>query len=286
MKPRDGSDIGFTAFFTGEIWRRNGLSAPFLGTRAGRLFYQAAQPFEQSALRLLGTNHEVILLQRHHLIDLLARRAIGEHGVTQVVELACGLSPRGTRFCHEFGEGLLYVEADLPEMAARKRRLLEGAGELSERHRVVRCNILARDTDESLEALVSRELDPARKTLVITEGLINYFDTATMQAFWSRLATALGAFPEGHYLTDLYSGFGIGDSRAARLMKKLLATATRRRVTLHFDDEAEVAATFQAAGFAEVRLHRPEAYAGAVLEMPRSRRPSVVRVLSASPCAR
>lgn len=283
MPPRDDSDIGFTALFTGEIWRRNGLAAPSLGTRTGRLFYRAARPFERLALHLLGTNQEIILLQRHRLIDHLTRHTIREQGVTQVVELACGLSPRGTRFCREFGDGLLYVEADLPDMAARKRRLLGRAGELGERHRVVNCNILARDSEDALESVLQRELDPSRNTLVITEGLINYFDTATMQVFWSRLAAALGAFPAGYYLSDLYSGFSVGRSRSSRLMKELLAAATRRRVTLHFQSEAEVEEAFRAAGFAGLQLHEPEAYSSVLDDMPRSRqrRPSVVRVLSA-----
>ena len=38
-----------------------------------------------------------------------------------MLELACGLSPRGFRFTRKYGGRIRYVEADLPAMAARKK---------------------------------------------------------------------------------------------------------------------------------------------------------------------
>lgn len=276
----DSSGISFTAFYTGEVWRRHGLSAPFLSSMQGRALYLAGRPVEWAGKLLLGMNNEIMLLQRHRILDHLLEKAILEEGVTQVVEIACGLSPRGTLMMQRFaGRGLVYLEADLPGMAARKRKLLADAGVSSTGHRVIDINILAQDTTESMEAVFARELDPARKTVVITEGLINYFDYATIHGFWTRLASALTRFPVGIYLTDLYPDFrwhpGV---RVANAFKSGLALATRSSVTLHFDSEQAVTDGFGEAGFSSTRVHLPESWYG-VLDIPVSSSPSLVRVI-------
>ena len=76
---------------------------------------------------LIGRDAELLFLEQ----------AIEQHGVSQVIEVAAGLSARGWRFVERYGDQLTYVETDLPEMAARKRRALERIGTLSERHRVI-----------------------------------------------------------------------------------------------------------------------------------------------------
>lgn len=276
----DSSGISFTAFYTGEVWRRHGLSVPFLASPQGRALFFAARPVEMLGRALLGTNNEILLLQRHHIIDHVLEKAVLEEGYTQIVEIACGLSPRGTVMSRRFaGSDIRYIEADLPGMAGRKRHLLEKAGELNACHRVIDINILERDTPDALETVFARELDPARKTLVITEGLINYFDYATIHGFWTRLAACLGSFPGGIYVTDLYPDYrwhrGV---RVARAFKAVLAAATRSNVTLHFGNEAEIGAGFRGAGFSRTRVHLPESYYG-MLDIPVMRTPSLVRVV-------
>lgn len=176
-------------------------------------------------------------------------------------------------------KGLVYLEADLPGMAARKRALLAQAGVSDHRHRVIDLDILKQGVEESLESVFARELDPARKTVVITEGLINYFDYQTIHGFWTRLAQALKPLPLGIYLTDLYPNFrwhpGV---RLANAFKGGLAVATRSRVTLHFESEKAVLAGFGDAGFRSTRVHLPESWYG-VLDIPVSRIPSMVRVV-------
>jgi O-methyltransferase involved in polyketide biosynthesis len=276
----DSSGISFTAFYTGEVWRRHGLSVPFLASKQGRLLWLAGRPMEWAGLALLGGNNETLLLQRHHIIDHILEKAILEEGFTQIIEIACGLSPRGTIMSRRFaGSDIHYVEADLPGMAGRKRHLLEKAGELNARHRVIDIDILARGTPDALESVFARELDPKRKTLVITEGLINYFDYATIRGFWMRLSSVLKGFPAGIYVSDLYPNFQWHRSvKVANAFKSLLAVATRSSVTLHFESEQAVHEGFAEAGFASTRVHLPESYYG-VLDIPVMRAPSLVRVI-------
>lgn len=274
----DTSGISFTALYTGEVWRRNGLSAPFLTSRLGQSLYLAAKPFEWLSKAAWGANNELILLQRHRIIDHLLEEAISACPDLQVVEIACGLSPRGVRFCERYPE-LTYLEADLPEMAARKRTLLQAAGRLTARHRVVECNILAEDGDIALEAVFARELDGQRPVVVITEGLINYFSLETVSGFWRRLAQLLKTFPSGSYLTDLYPGYEWHSFvRVANRLKGALALATHAEVNLHFGNDQEAISHFRECGFEQARVHVPECYYGA-LDIPVQRIPSVVRIV-------
>ena len=55
---------------------------------------------------------------------VLLERAIEAGGVTQVIELACGLSPRGWRFANRYGERLRSIEADLSERPLHLRTFI------------------------------------------------------------------------------------------------------------------------------------------------------------------
>src|ERR671938_1527773 len=154
MLLRRGSDaISPTAHYTGHVWSRNGLSHPELATLEGRLMFDALAPAMVASRVLGGPTLEGLLLARHRIIDELLARAIDAGRVSQVIEIACGMSPRGWRFTTRYGDRLTYVEADLPAMAARKRRALERMGSLSERHRVVDVDALVDEGPLSLAGL-------------------------------------------------------------------------------------------------------------------------------------
>src|SRR3954469_16681106 len=128
MLPRGSDAISPTAHYTGAVWARNGLSHPALETLEGRFMVESTRPAELG-LRLIGAPRiEAFLLARHRIIDRLLGEAIADGRVGQVVEIAAGMSPRGWRFTRDHGDAITYVEADLPGMAARKRRALERAG--------------------------------------------------------------------------------------------------------------------------------------------------------------
>lgn len=278
MADTDSSGISFTAYYTSEVWRQHGLSATAFDTREGKALYWLGRPVELFAEYILGVSNDVMLLQRHLIIDDVVRRAIREEGVTQIVEIACGLSPRGTRFCAEF-QALHYLEADLPGMAAHKQQLLAQNGLLDNRHRVCSINILEENTEEALNTVFRRELDTSRKTLVITEGLINYFDLPTISGFWKRLAQTLKAFPTGYYITDLYPDFKWHPvTRFVDSFIHGLAFATRSRVSLHFRTEQAIREGFRSCGFRQTAVHIPESYYG-VLPIPVQRLSSLVRVI-------
>jgi O-methyltransferase involved in polyketide biosynthesis len=276
----DTSSISFTALYTGHVWYANGLSAPAFHTRRGSTLYHALAPFEYVGGKIAGGNIRTFLLQRHHLIDTLVRDAIEQRGVTQILEIACGLSPRGYRFRQQYPQ-LTYVEADLPDMAARKHRLLSAQQCLSDQHRVVPLNIFSTDGVDAMETVAAKCFDRSKPLLVITEGLVNYFSLEAISPFWQRLQELLAKHAGGTYLTDNYPLFH--DHPFHRTMKTLggmLGAVSRSQVSFHFGSDQEASEHLASLGYREVIVHNPRDYYDR-LPIPQSRGNPFVRVIEA-----
>lgn len=271
--------ISPSAHYTGYVWYRHRLADAAFVTGFGRFVHKLLWPVTWGARAGFGLDIEAFLLQRHLQIDAQLRAAIEQGGVRQVVEIACGLSPRGRRFCARYPH-LRYLEADLPAMAARKRLLLHGEGWLDGRHQVRAVDILAERGNQRLAALFA-ELDHDQPVVVITEGLVNYFPLALIEGFWSRLAAELRGFSQGIYLTELYPDLHEHPRyRQLRWGVELIGRLTRGSYPLHYRDHVEIVAGFQRCGFDQVQVLDPSADAVS-LGLPAARLPGLVRVIQA-----
>jgi O-methyltransferase involved in polyketide biosynthesis len=244
--------ISPTAHYTGYVWFAHGQSHEAFATRGGRLMYRALRA-PSVVLHHAGLpTIEGMLLARHRLIDLRLSQAIDAGEISQVIEVAAGLSPRGWRFRKRYGDRITYVEADLPGMIARKRRVLATLGGETATHTTAEIDALA-DHGPHTIAEICAGLDPARGTAIITEGLVNYFDRPTMTAMWTRFATALRRFPRSLYLSDLLLRAG-NDGPFVTGFGWLLSAFVRGRTHLHFDSQEQAEAALAGAGFAGVLL--------------------------------
>lgn len=252
MSGSESAAISPTAHYTGDAWVRNGLSHPELATWQGRVLHGVLALPNAASRAAGGPTLEALLLARHRIIDSILEDRI-EAGVSQVIEAACGMSPRGWRFSERYGDRLTYIEADLPAMAQRKREALARMGSLGDHHRVVEVDLLRDAGPGSLDSLVE-DLDPAGGLVIITEGLLAYFDDETVEALWARLAKALGRFDQGAYLADL---------RFARPERGLpeqafdviLGAFVRGKVHAYRGDATTATAALRQAGFKGARLH-------------------------------
>ena len=268
--------IGPTAHYTGYVWARNGLSHPELATTEGRILFDSLQPTMLASRALGGPTLEQYLLARHRAIDALLDRAIERHGVSQVIEVAAGLSPRGWRLARRYGERLTYVEADLPAMAERKRAALERIGSLGERHRVREVDALREDDGPGSLAAVIAELDPGEGLAIITEGLLGYLPPDAVAGVWRRFARALTGFSAGRYISDVHLGGAA--TPQVRIFRVLLAAFVRGRVYLHFGDAADAETALRAAGFESAEVRR----AADVVEGGRDSGARLAHILEAS----
>jgi O-methyltransferase involved in polyketide biosynthesis len=241
--------ISPTAYATGYLWYRVGLSHPALVTEQGK---RLDRPFSILMKVLGGKVFENLMIARHKGIDELLTRAIDEGRVAQVVEIAAGLSGRGVRMMQRYGDRITYLETDLPHMAALKHELLDKAGLLSTRHQVQEVNALADEGPRSLAAIL-QQLDPQKGTAIITEGLMNYLDGDTARSVWKRIATNLSRFPNALYLSDVYlmdQNRGI----AAKIFGAVLSSFVRGRLHIHFESPEHGVGLMREAGFSSARV--------------------------------
>ena len=94
----DMDSIGPTAFYTGEVWARHGMSHPELTRIEGRVLHAMTAPTFMVSRLLGGPTIDGMLLGRHRVIDALLENAIADGRVGQVLEVACGMSPRANRW--------------------------------------------------------------------------------------------------------------------------------------------------------------------------------------------
>jgi O-methyltransferase involved in polyketide biosynthesis len=264
--------ISPTAHYTGYVWFAHGQSHEAFATRGGRAMYRALRA-PNLVMHYAGLpTLEGMLLARHRLIDLRLSQAIDAGEISQVIEVAAGLSPRGWRFSKKYGDRITYVEADLPGMIARKRHVLAAIGGETQDHRTVEIDALIDSGPTSIDSICAA-LDPDRGTAIITEGLINYFDTSTMIAMWSRFAKALRRFPRSLYLSDLNLREG-NEGPFVKGFAWLLSAFVRGRVFTHFDSHAEAEDALARAGFVGILLD-PRDFA---FEIPNLERAGAARV--------
>lgn len=270
--------ISPTAHYTGTVWLQHGLSHPAFATLHGQGLYYALKAPMAISSHLGGPSLEDFLLARHRLIDLQLAEAIENGVISQVIEVASGLSPRGWRFTERYKGRIRYLEADLPDMARTKRELLINGGLDREGHEVHDINALADDGPESLAALAAT-LDRSQGTAIITEGLINYFDTDTVTGMWARFARVLSGFPRGLYLSDLHLK-ATNKGMLIDAFMRGLSTFVRGRVHLHYDSADVALQALQESGFHHAALLRPSDF-GHRLPDCRRHAADLVRVVSA-----
>ena len=265
----DSARISFTARYTGHVWQRLGWSDPRLATPGGRALFQLLRP-AMALGRVLGGGRDLqsLLAQRHVLIDDTLRAAIEGEGIPQVLEIAAGLSPRGLRLRASHPQ-VRVVEADLPAMAAEKRRRLgDAVGPL---HQVAELDVTATSGPLSLAAVWQRTLDPLQPVAVVTEGLVNYLPPAAAVALFARLAESLRS-SGGLYVTDGVLPPPDASGRTlVRGFQRALEVATRGPVFLH-----DLPRLLADAGWPQVQVRDPDR--DPVAAAFATRRSSLVRV--------
>jgi O-methyltransferase involved in polyketide biosynthesis len=269
--------ISPTAHYTGYVWAHHGLGPTELATYEGMAMYAAMLPANWASAVAGGPTLPDMLLARHRRIDDVLTRWIRTGEVSQVVEVAAGMSPRGYRFSQAYGpDRLTYVEADLPGMSARKRQAMRRLPDDPAHHRFASVDALQAGGPGSLEELLSG-LDKERGVAVVTEGLVNYLPTSTMLALWTRLAELLSAFPAGVYVSDIVPPGAVA-APLERLATTALGLLVRSGTYLHFDDDEQTIRALTGCGFGQAQIHHPEDG----VEPAEQRSARVVRVIEAT----
>ncbi|KKW81127.1 leucine carboxyl methyltransferase [Acinetobacter sp. AG1] len=245
--------ISFTAHYTGYIWYQMGISHPALATTKGKTLAALVHPIESWAEKYVGGSMRTTLKQRHTMLDTHLEQLIKQYPNLQVLEIACGLSPRGWWF-RQHHPDICYRELDLPDMAATKQAALQQIEPHVD-------DVLSVDLFTEAFANVFKVFDPKRPLVIISEGLINYFEKPLLQQLIQAIAIYGRDFKELHYLTDLYPE--PTQNKLATIIwnsSRLLKLMSRSAFSFHFKTPAEVENFFHEAGFKQVEVLQPKEF--------------------------
>ncbi|AZM39342.1 class I SAM-dependent methyltransferase [Acinetobacter sp. WCHA39] len=245
--------ISFTAHYTGYIWYQMGISHPALATTKGKTLAALVHPIESWAEKYVGGSMRTTLKQRHTMLDTHLEQLVQQYPNLQVLEIACGLSPRGWWF-RQHHPDICYRELDLPDMAATKQAALQQIEPHVD-------DVLSVDLFTEAFANVFKVFDPKRPLVIISEGLINYFEKPLLQQLIQAIAIYGRDFKELHYLTDLYPE--PTQNKLATIIwnsSRLLKLMSRSAFSFHFKTPAEVENFFHEAGFKQVEVLQPKEF--------------------------
>lgn len=245
--------ISFTAHYTGYIWYQMGISNAVFATAKGKFLAKLVHPLESWAERYVGGSMRSTLKQRHRMIDEHLYQLIAQHPQLQVLEIACGLSPRGWSFRRKFPH-LVYRELDLPEMAHVKTQALQQLESNSPQ-------VLSADIFSDEFSHVFQKFDTRFPLVVISEGLINYFDKTSLAQLFQAISNNGKHFPEIHYLSDIYPE--PVKNKLAHIIwssSKLLKMMSRSAFSFHFTQPNELQIFLQDAGFQTSSIIQPKLY--------------------------
>lgn len=199
MKPAEGNQrIGIPAYFTSHAWVEARFDyAHLFETRRGRFMFKALEPL----LLLLGFLGPAVRLHNEYLfVRHFAHEArLRQTGPGCIVEIGAGLSPRGVAFATTDPD-LRYIEVDLPNMVAAKRRAL-GDYPLPPNYFLGTTDLLGEDFCESLP----EKPRPGDRVAVVTEGVTDYFNMPEKHTAFRNICSLLRAHGGGRYLLDIYA---------------------------------------------------------------------------------
>lgn len=245
--------ISFTAHYTGYIWYKMGISHPLLATSKGKRLAMIAHPIESWGERFVGGSMRTTLTQRHTILDDRLHQLIAQFPDLQVLEIAAGLSPRGWWFRQQYAQ-IDYRELDLPEMAKTKQAALKQIDPNSPE--VLSVDLFTHDFQNAFKVF-----DPQKPLVVISEGLINYFNKNLLKQLIQSIADYGKNFKALHYLTDIYPE-PVKNKFATVIWNssKLLKLMSRSAFTFHFTSPEHVRHFISETGFKKIEVIQPSLY--------------------------
>ena len=245
--------ISFTAHYTGYIWYTMGISHPVFATSKGKMLAKLVHPLESWAEKFVGGSMRTTLKQRHRMIDQHLTQLIEQHPDLQILEIASGLSPRGWNFRQKY-PNIDYRELDLPGMAKVKTQALKQIDVNSPE--VLSVDLFTADFEQAFHVF-----DPNRPLVVISEGLINYFNKDMLLQLLQAITHYGQDFKELHYLTDIYPE-PVKNKLANFIWasSKLLKWMSKSAFSFHFTHPKQAQDFFQQAGFENIMVVQPQQY--------------------------
>jgi O-methyltransferase involved in polyketide biosynthesis len=172
-----------------------------------------------------------------------------------VLEIGSGFSPRGIA---EATAREAYIESDLPEMLAAKRRVVASvlASSIPVNHHFVPFNACSTDDADRIVDYI-RSLALERPLAVVNEGILMYLTADEQRVFRDNIRHILTrCSPRGAWITTDFSERDYEDTLLQRLMTRRLARRVQRRFN-RFQSDEDVRTYLAEAGLVGEKLTPP-----------------------------
>jgi O-methyltransferase involved in polyketide biosynthesis len=177
---------------------------------------------------------------------------IARYHITQVLEIAAGLSPRGLAMTED--PNVVYVATDLPEILEQEKAIAES---ILAKMNIHRPNLHFRianalDRESLLQAAVP--FQSGKPIAIITEGLLPYLTREEKETLAGNIRDLLKQH-DGIWITpdvstkQLWKFFSQADDTMQQRMQNISGATGRDIETNTFEDESDVRRFFTNAGF-------------------------------------
>lgn len=177
---------------------------------------------------------------------------IAREGITQILEIAAGLSPRGLSLTAD--PAIVYVATDLPQMLEQEKAIAES---ILAKLNIQRPNLHFRvanalDSDEVLQVAILFQSD--KPIAIITEGLLAYLTHAEKTTLAANVHALLARYGGIWITPDIstkqsWARFRQIDKNVQQRVQTISSTTERNLYDNQFNDDNEVRQFFTGAGF-------------------------------------
>jgi O-methyltransferase involved in polyketide biosynthesis len=185
----------------------------------------------------------------------LTNRIIHLHSITQILEVAAGLSPRGLAFTES--DDIVYVVTDLPQILSQLKSMTNNILTRMGKHRPNLYFAAANALDLDGLTRAAAHFRPERAIAVVTEGLFSYLNADERTVLATNVHGLLNRFGGVWIATEVHSREHLKEAAQLEILRQrvsLLAapiskTTGRNVETNLFADENELRQFFDEAGF-------------------------------------
>jgi len=177
---------------------------------------------------------------------------IARYQITQVLEIAAGLSPRGLAMTEN--PDVVYVATDLPEILEQEKAIAESILAKSNIHRSNLYYLIANALDRESLLQATIPFQSGKPIAIITEGLLPYLTSAEKETLACNIHALLRQY-DGIWITpdvhtkQLLKFFSQADDTMQQRMQNVSGATGRNIETNTFEDENAVRQFFTNAGF-------------------------------------
>jgi len=171
----------------------------------------------------------------------------------QIIELACGYSPRGLVFTSK-NKKLIYIESDFSSVIDKKREIIntilkDNKIKLSKNHHFVKIDSISDDLVNSL----GKVIDKNKKTLILSEGFVSYLNKEEHDFLISNISNLLSKVKNGTYLGH-ESKFKMLNGVIGKLLLIYRNIVSKTKSNKHFNNAEEIKEYFISHGFRKIKV--------------------------------